>query len=235
MSMEYDEENLHELYTWVDKIPLSRPKRNITRDFSDGVLAAELVKYHFPKLVEMHNYVPANSSQQKLSNWTTLNKKVFSKLSFCVPDDVIRKIIQCSPGVVELVLNSLRQKIEEKQKQIKVAADATHEKETNHSPTAQNHTDSGYATKHKSNGTEPSPRHAAKGDNASKTQFGYAQNANADTGLRIQLAEKEQALMASQETVQILQAKVRRLEQLLQLKNVRISDLTKRLQEIEKK
>ncbi len=27
---------LQELYTWVDKVPLSRPKRNIARDFSDG-------------------------------------------------------------------------------------------------------------------------------------------------------------------------------------------------------
>jgi hypothetical protein len=30
------EENLQRLYTWVDDIPLSRPKRNICRDFSDG-------------------------------------------------------------------------------------------------------------------------------------------------------------------------------------------------------
>jgi hypothetical protein len=31
-----DDETLQSLYTWVDEIPLSRPKRNITRDFSDG-------------------------------------------------------------------------------------------------------------------------------------------------------------------------------------------------------
>ncbi len=31
-----DEETLQDLYAWIDKIPLSRPKRNITRDFSDG-------------------------------------------------------------------------------------------------------------------------------------------------------------------------------------------------------
>lgn len=33
-----DEESLNDLYSWVDGIPLSRPKRNITRDFSDGGL-----------------------------------------------------------------------------------------------------------------------------------------------------------------------------------------------------
>ena len=31
-----DEEELQRIYTWVDDIPLSRPKKNITRDFSDG-------------------------------------------------------------------------------------------------------------------------------------------------------------------------------------------------------
>lgn len=31
-----DEDSLQELYTWIDEIPLSRPKRNISRDFSDG-------------------------------------------------------------------------------------------------------------------------------------------------------------------------------------------------------
>jgi hypothetical protein len=27
---------VQELYAWVDQVPLSRPKRNFTRDFSDG-------------------------------------------------------------------------------------------------------------------------------------------------------------------------------------------------------
>ena len=35
-SNDLDDESLQELYTWIDEIPLSRPKRNIARDFSDG-------------------------------------------------------------------------------------------------------------------------------------------------------------------------------------------------------
>ncbi|OCT99085.1 sperm flagellar protein 1-like [Xenopus laevis] len=229
MAVEFEEEALQELYSWVDKIPLSRPKRNIARDFSDGVLAAELVKFYFPKLVEMHNYVPANSISQKLSNWTILNRKVLSKLSFSVPDDVIRKIVQCSPGVVELVLITLRQKIEEKQRLNHISADLSQEQVPHNNTNT--HSDKGY----KSNGTELSPRQGAKADPASKTHQGYTQAANGDSTLRFQLAEKEQALILSQETIEILQAKLRRLEQLLQLKNVRIDDLTRRLQELEKK
>jgi len=30
------EEELTEVYNWVDQVPLSRPKKNITRDFADG-------------------------------------------------------------------------------------------------------------------------------------------------------------------------------------------------------
>lgn len=50
------EEELNDIYNWVDTIPLSRPKRHIGRDFSDGVLMAEIVHHFFPKLVELHNY-----------------------------------------------------------------------------------------------------------------------------------------------------------------------------------
>jgi hypothetical protein len=31
-----DEEEMQMIYNWVDEIPLSKPKRNIARDFSDG-------------------------------------------------------------------------------------------------------------------------------------------------------------------------------------------------------
>ena len=30
------DEELQDVYTWVDQIALSRPKKNISRDFSDG-------------------------------------------------------------------------------------------------------------------------------------------------------------------------------------------------------
>lgn len=36
------DDDLQRLYAWVDEISLSRPKRNIARDFSDGVLVAEV-------------------------------------------------------------------------------------------------------------------------------------------------------------------------------------------------
>jgi len=31
-----DEDDMQMVYNWVDEIPLSRPKKNINRDFADG-------------------------------------------------------------------------------------------------------------------------------------------------------------------------------------------------------
>ena len=69
------EEELNLIYNWVDEIPLSRPKRNISRDFADGVLVAEIVNHFLPHLIEIHNYSGANSAQKKKYNWETLNSK----------------------------------------------------------------------------------------------------------------------------------------------------------------
>ena len=72
---------MQEVYNWVNEIPLSRPKKNIARDFSDCVLIAEVVKHFLPQLVELHNYSNAHSVQQKTYNWNTLNQKVLKKMS----------------------------------------------------------------------------------------------------------------------------------------------------------
>ena len=61
--IEQEEDNLEEeednklmyIYEWVDSIPLSRQKKNISRDFNDAVLFAEMIKYHYPRLVNIHN------------------------------------------------------------------------------------------------------------------------------------------------------------------------------------
>lgn len=36
LGSELTEDDVHELYTWVDSMPLSRPKKSISRDFADG-------------------------------------------------------------------------------------------------------------------------------------------------------------------------------------------------------
>lgn len=43
--------------------------------FMSAVMAAEVVRHYFPRLVELHNYTPTQSTQQKLTNWNTLNRQ----------------------------------------------------------------------------------------------------------------------------------------------------------------
>jgi hypothetical protein len=54
--------------------------RNISRDFSDAGLMAEIIAQYFPALVDIHNYPTTNSVKNKLENWKTLNNKTLSKL-----------------------------------------------------------------------------------------------------------------------------------------------------------
>ena len=111
--LELDETILQDLYAWIDQIPLSRPKKRIERDFSDGVMVAELVKYYFPNWVELHNYAAANNTQQKMINWGLLNRKVFSRFGFNVPESIMRGISLGKTGLVETFLYNLRVKIDE--------------------------------------------------------------------------------------------------------------------------
>ena len=92
------------VFEWIDSIPLSREKKNINRDFCDGLLLAEIIKYYHPKLVEVHNYPSASSTKQKLSNWNTLNLKVLKKIKLSITQDEILDIINCKPKVIEKLL-----------------------------------------------------------------------------------------------------------------------------------
>ena len=105
------EEDLHELYLWVDDIPISRPKRNIARDFSDGLCVAEVVKHHFPVSRDAQLYF-CKCNLPKLINWDTLNKRVFRKMNFEVPPEEIRDT-SAVPGAIERFLRALRTKIDQ--------------------------------------------------------------------------------------------------------------------------
>jgi len=105
------DDELQKLFTWVDTIPLSRAKRNINRDFSDGVLAAEVVAHYFPRLVDMHNYPASSNSAQKLANWRTLNTKVLKKLKHAQAPVMLEDLVHAKQGAAEVFLHSLQYKL----------------------------------------------------------------------------------------------------------------------------
>jgi len=197
-----DDEDLQRVYQWVDEIPLSRPKRNIARDFADGVLTAEIVAHYFPKLVELHSYPAANSFAQKMYNWKTLNQKVFKKLGFQLVDHEMEQLSNCAPQAVEKALKKL---------QTSMAKYGASKRDEESAPSARG---------------EKSARGGAG-------PTGGSPGALADESLQQQLAEKDAQLGEMAETVDILEVKIQKLEQLVRLKDSKIATLQAKLAQAE--
>eukprot|EP00835_Amoeboradix_gromovi_P004677 NODE_379_length_9676_cov_0.362222.p4 type:complete len:168 gc:universal NODE_379_length_9676_cov_0.362222:8752-8249(-) len=109
--MQKQDDQVQIMLEWIDNIPLSRPKKNFSRDFSDAILAAEVVKHFFPKLVEMHNYPSTSSASQKLLNWKMFSAKVLKKLGIKIPDQTIEGAASAYPGFAEQAMIIIMQKI----------------------------------------------------------------------------------------------------------------------------
>lgn len=221
------DEQLRALYAWIDAIPLSRPKRNIQRDFADGVLLAEVVAVYFPTLVELHNYGTANSVKQKMYNFETLNTRVLKKIGYNIPSSSIEDIVNCRPGAIESVLNALQLKMA-KYREKKQLADAL-------SPRPEGGRGEAAAPAHSANsaGGGSSSKNSApargggggvganKGGNSSGNKKGSVM-ASVDEEI---LLEKEGQIRDLQDTVEILELKIAKLEQLVRLKDNKIAKL----------
>ena len=215
-SPDLSEEQLRALYAWIDAIPLSRPKRNIARDFSDGVLLAEVVHAYFPALVEIHNYAPAHSVKQKIYNFETLNQRVLRKIGYIITRQTIEDVVNCKTGAVEGVLNTLQFKMA-KYREKKAAQE----------------TDSSDLTPRKvvrSVGMEKSHQ-AEEKENMQQSRLAAQPNFKGPVMASVDeeiLIEKERQIRELQETVEILELKIAKLEQLVRLKDNKIQKLMQR-------
>nr|XP_012602423.1 sperm flagellar protein 1-like isoform X1 [Microcebus murinus] len=227
---------LRSLYAWLDGLPLSRPKRRLARDFSDGVMLAEIVKHFHPRLVDLHNYTPTCNTDQKLSNWHILNRKVFHRLSFCVSETDIRKVVASTPGAVEPILCALREKVEGGAIHTDLpgavsagsglyGADAAQPWADLTTPTRAGLPSPPAPSSMKTTQNESAPekmgRCACRGWDPAGGPWEFP-----DPGGQL-LEDKEQALAILQEMVKILQVKVDKLEHLVELKDRRIAELAR--------
>ena len=120
-NMFLNEEEIREIYEWVDSFDLSRIKRNFGRDFADAILVAEIMKEYYPQLVWMHCYSSVNSLTEKKTNWLLLNKKVFRKIGFSLSNNEINSIINIEEHAVEKFLFRLKRFLEQSAEHIKDA------------------------------------------------------------------------------------------------------------------
>lgn len=219
------DEQLRSIYAWVDAIPLSRPKRNIARDFSDGVLLAEIVHAYFPDLVELHNYTATSSTQQKIYNLEALNNRVLRKLSYQLTKTQIDDIVHCRAGAVENVLNALQFKMAKyREKKARSASERASPRGARPgSPGSLAPSEVSAAAR--PNIAKPSRPGPGAGNNGAAVQAQPpAKNPSAMINEQI-LIEKEQQIRELQETIEILNLKVSKLEQLVRLKDSKIQKL----------
>ncbi len=267
--MDLTEDELKPLYNWIDQIPLSRPKRNIARDFSDGVLVAEVIAHFYPKLVELHNYSSANAMTQKVYNWQTLNTRALKKLGFQIPRDDFMDVANCRAGAVERVLKMCKFKMAEFQQKHGVAGKGTTTVATR-SANGQVGQGGGGAMGSPQQIYQQQPRQQSPGapmdvatDNSSPgvvlceqcghvnhvvggvaietnarlvgggilkaTSHGTADDENAETSDPI-MKRKDSLITELRETNSILDAKSRKLEQLVRLKDAKVQTLLNKLQ-----
>ena len=224
-----DVEELQSLYQWVDTIPLSRPKRNIARDFSDGVLCAEIVHHYLPKVIDLHNYSSASGVSQKIYNWETLNAKVFRKLGFTCTRQDFDAIASCVPGAIEKLLQLLQVQIAKyhARQQKKAASQSPDNFGTNYtSNPSPSHSNSSSRLHHRSGKAAVGPGSTA----SALTHAAHGGRSRNGSPAVNSTHSKDRYIQELKEANDILDTKVRKLEQLVRLKDAKIQTLQAKLQ-----
>lgn len=206
------EKDLQEVYQWVDTFPLSRPKRDIKRDFADAINMSEIVKFTFPRLIDLHNYSPSNSYAQKTYNWNTLNQKAFKKMGFQLTKDEIESLVTSKKWSLENVLIKIQRhmSIYSIQMQQRKATKKVKEKQRSQ--------------------IEFEDESQDNDDN-----FGMEKNLfeKRDTAeIQELLSEKDRTIQHYIDKNEILELKVEKLQQLLDLKDAKIASLEQRLNQL---
>jgi hypothetical protein len=193
----------------------------LNNDFSllfliKGLLIAEIIRYYLPDLIEMHNYTPANSLQQKKANWGILNKKALSHFGLDLPDVIIAGLSNGKPGLIEVLLFNLRLKIDEELE--------LQQKLQQQQITSPRQSSLSYLT------TTSKSNQGVLLSNRSNKSTKFNQIPNRDVS-RLDFEEIKQQCLQQQEQIEVLHAKIRRLEHVLQLKDIRISELSRAVED----
>jgi hypothetical protein len=102
---------MDDVQEWAHGLKLSRKITNFGRDFSDAVLAAEIIFLYEPKMVQLHSYSNAVSKGRKRTNWEVLNRNALKKLGLVLSADKIEKIVDLAPNFVENFLWELKSRL----------------------------------------------------------------------------------------------------------------------------
>ena len=140
------------------------------------------------------------------NNFETLNKKVFKKLGYVAPLELIEDTVNCKTGSIEILLNSLQLKMAQyREKRLK----------------SENDGDVSVSSKSK---RENIPKgNSSSGTGNKQDKYGRVNEVN-DINEQL-LIEKDNQIKELQETIEILELKNAKLEQLVRLKDLKIQKL----------
>lgn len=181
-------------------------------------MAAEVIRHYLPDIVNVHNYVPNSSISQKKINWRMLNKKVLSRFGLNVPESIINDLANGKSGTIEIFLSNLRLKIDE-ELELRQKIQSQSISSPRQSLISLNNINS--ISDGKSNLSKRTNRTSRSVGNLSHKWVS-----------RLDYEELKQQSLQLQEELEIFQAKMRRLEHVVQLKEFRISELSNVIDEM---
>ncbi|XP_005362666.1 spermatogenesis-associated protein 4 [Microtus ochrogaster] len=91
---------------WLQGLDLSFFPRNITRDFSNGYLVAEIFCIYYPWDLRLSSFENGTSLKVKLDNWAQI-EKFLAKKKFKLPKELIHGTIHCKAGVPEILIQEV--------------------------------------------------------------------------------------------------------------------------------
>ncbi|XP_004640304.1 spermatogenesis-associated protein 4 [Octodon degus] len=91
---------------WLQGLNLSFFPRNISRDFSNGFLIAEIFCIYYPWDLKLSYFENGTSLKVKLDNWAQL-EKFLAKKKLKLPKELIHGTIHCKPGVPEILIQEV--------------------------------------------------------------------------------------------------------------------------------
>lgn len=237
-------------------------------------MLAEVIQHYFPKLVQLHNYSAANSTKQKMYNWSTLSRelprlqaslpcthvpgrprtpavssgplvrpcalcpclaeKVLRRMKFELSAAEIEAVVNCTPDVVEHVLMRLQACISDikarRSTRSSGGGSASHGLGASGGSSAFGGAmpGSSRAAPEEDHGY-PSESPAAAAAFPSTAAPHSSASSGAGPAETAALVHKEQRIQELLETNEYLELKIRKLEQLVRLKDNRIATLQAKL------
>ncbi|CAH6787293.1 spermatogenesis-associated protein 4 [Phodopus roborovskii] len=91
---------------WLQGLDLSFFPRNVTRDFSNGYLVAEIFCIYYPWDLRLSSFENGTSLKVKLDNWAQI-EKFLARKKFKLPKELIHGTIHCKPGVPEILIQEV--------------------------------------------------------------------------------------------------------------------------------